>query len=285
MILRNILPSAHLQDYVRKHQVIRFLFGPEQNIPPKVYSPRPEICLVFYIRDLQQVSYAGDPTQLSHPRCTLIGQHTVVTNRFTGRDFWALQIVLQPSALYRLTGIPTYELTNTFLDAEAVWGKEIREAHEEMANSEDVDAIIRIAERFFEKIIRQAAEKTHKIDQVSTLILNQNQPVSIDELANQTCLSTRQFFRKFNERMGIGPKLFDRIVRFEKAFFMKNSNPALDWLTIALACGYYDYQHLAKDYKDFTNFSPSGFYEIDTKSPERTFGVSEVQKLDPGIST
>lgn len=284
MILRNILPSAHLQDYVRKHQVIRFLFGPEQNIPHKVYSPRPEICLVFYIRDLQQVSYAADPTQLSHPRCTLIGQHTVVTNRFTGRDFWALQIVLQPSALYRLTGIPTYELTNTFLDAEAVWGKQIREAYEKMANSDDVDTIIRIAEGFFEKIINQSRDKSHKIDGVSTLILNQNKPVSIDELASQTCLSSRQFFRKFNERMGIGPKLFDRIVRFEKAFFMKNSNPDLDWLTIALACGYYDYQHLAKDYKYFTNFSPSGFYEIDTKSPERIFGVSEVQKLDPGIS-
>lgn len=278
------MPSAHLREYVRKHQVIRFLFGPEQNIPHKVYSPRPEICLVFYIRDLQQVSYATDQKQLSHPRCTLIGQHTVVTNRFTGRDFWALQIVLQPSALYRLTGIPTYELTNTFLDAEAVWGKQIREAHEEMANSDDVETIIRIAEAFFEKIIRQAGENSHKIDGVSTLILNQNKPVSIDELASQTCLSSRQFFRKFNERMGIGPKLFDRIVRFEKAFFMKNANPDLDWLTIALACGYYDYQHLAKDYKYFTNFSPSRFYEIDTKSPERTFGVSEVQKLDPGIS-
>jgi transcriptional regulator GlxA family with amidase domain len=100
--------------------------------------------------------------------------------------------------------------------------------------------------------------------------------LSIDKLANLACLSSRQFYRKFNERVGIGPKVFDKVVRFEKAFFMKNANPNLDWLTIALACGYYDYQHLSKDYKYFTNMSPTLFYELDTKAPERTFGIVEV---------
>jgi AraC-like DNA-binding protein len=281
MILRDFLPSHHLREYVRKHQIIRFEFGAKAIIPAKVYCPRPEICLVFRLRDPQKVSYPSKTDMLLHPSCTIIGQHTVVSNRFTGNDFWILQIVLQPTALFRLTGIPSYEITNTFIDAEAVWGKEIRSIHEQMCNTEGIEEVISIAEAFLHSVITRSNRGLKGIDKVSSVILNQNNPISIDKLASDACLSNRQFQRRFTESIGIGPKLFDKVVRFEKAFFMKNANPTLDWLSIALACGYYDYQHLVKEYKFFTNMTPTGFYELDTKAPERTFGVVELkQKLN-----
>lgn len=276
MILRDVLPNPALQEYVRKHQIIRFVFGANDVLPFKAYSPRPEHCLIFLLRDKLNVSYLDSDKLLIHPKCTINGQHTIVTNRYVPRDFWSLQIVLQPGALFRLTGIPSYELTNTFIDAEAVWGRDIREAHEQMSNTDDVDKSILIAEAFLEKIIRKSKRDLHGIDRVSQLILGQNKVISIDNLANQACLSPRQFHRKFSERMGVNPKVYDRIVRFEKAFRMKNACPDLDWLTIALHTGYYDYQHLVKDYKDFTKLTPAGFYETDTKAPERIFGGREV---------
>jgi AraC-like DNA-binding protein len=276
MILRDVAPSPSLQEYVRKHQIIRFVFDADVILPIKAYSPRPEHCLVFYLRDLQNVAYFDSTFIAKHPKCTINGQHTLVTNRYIARDFWALQIVLQPGALYRLTGIPSYELTNTYIDAEAIWNPDISQIHDQMANCEDVDETIKIAELFLEKIINKSKIQSHSIDKVSKLILNQNNPQNIENLADQSCLSIRQFSRKFNERIGISPKTFDRITRFEKAFRMKNANPNLDWLSIAIACGYYDYQHLVKDYKDFTNLTPNAFYELDTKAPERGFGNKEV---------
>ncbi|WP_373524192.1 helix-turn-helix domain-containing protein [Aquiflexum sp.] len=279
MILRDYLPSPHLHEYVRKHQIIKFEFGAGGIIPCKVYCPRPETCLVFRLRNAQKVSYPSNPEILTHPNCTIIGQHTVVTNRYTGSDFWILQIVLQPSALFRLTGIPAYEITNTFIDAEAIWGKEIRLIHEQMCNTEGIEELIQIIEAFLEKVIFRSKYSLQGIDKVSFVILNQNRALSMDQLASDACLSNRQFQRRFTERTGIGPKLFDKVVRFEKAFFMKNAYPHLDWLSIALACGYYDYQHLVKDYKYFTNMTPTGFYELDTKAPERTFGVVELQQV------
>jgi AraC-like DNA-binding protein len=276
MILKDIFPSPSLQEYVRKHQIIRFEFGAEVNLPIKAYSPRPEHCLVFYLRDLLNISYPSSNIFDKHPKCTLIGQHTMLTNRHVARDFWALQIVLQPGALYRLTGIPTYELTNSFIDAEIIWKNEIRSIHDQMCNTDDIYQTIKIAEVFLENIISRKKSYLHSIDKVSTIILNQNKPISIEYLAHEACLSLRQFNRKFNERIGINPKHFDRITRFDKAFRMKNAIPELDWLYIALSCGYYDYQHLAKDYNEFTKMNPTAFYEIDTKAPERGFGNKEI---------
>jgi len=283
MILQDFLPSPSLRDFVRKHQVIRFQFCPTDIIPAKVYAPRPETCLVFYLRDLQDVVYLDSDRLALHPRCTLTGQHTVVTKRCIGRDFWAVQIVLQPSALYLLTGIPVSEITNKVIDAEAIWGSEIRATHEQMSNSNSIEEAICLAERFLERAINKARSPISGIDRISGLILNSTVGMSVDRLASEACLSSRQFHRKFTERIGIGPKLFDKVVRFEKAFFMKNANPQLDWLSIALACGYYDYQHLAKDYKYFTGMSPTGFYELDMQAPERAFGVVEVKKDLQGV--
>lgn len=278
MILKDFLPSPHLREYFRLYQSIRFKFGDLDVIPHKVYCPRPEICLGFYLRDLQHVGYENQKDVLQFPKTVISGQHTVLTKKYTGNDFWLLQIVLQPSAFFRLTAIPTYELTNQFIDAEAIWGNEIRETRERMSQKEDVSDVIMIVEQFLERIVRNSKQDFHRIDSLGIAILKQPGPISIDRLASDACLSPRQFHRKFSERTGIGPKLFDKVVRFERAFFMKNAHPHLDWLTIALACGYYDYQHLAKDYKYFTNMTPTGFYELDTKAPERTFGVVEVRQ-------
>jgi transcriptional regulator GlxA family with amidase domain len=72
--------------------------------------------------------------------------------------------------------------------------------------------------------------------------------------------------------MGVSPKYFLKVFRFENAFRMKNINPKLDWLSIALNCGFYDHQHLVKDYKELSGFSPNQFHEIDANGPDRVFG-------------
>lgn len=81
--------------------------------------------------------------------------------------------------------------------------------------------------------------------------------------------------RQFKERTGVNPKLYERIIRFDKAFRVKNSQPRFDWLRIAVECGYHDYQHLSKAYKDFTGLTPTGFHALEEKAPERLFGLSE----------
>jgi transcriptional regulator GlxA family with amidase domain len=94
-------------------------------------------------------------------------------------------------------------------------------------------------------------------------------------VADQSCLSVRQFIRKFEERVGVSATTFQRIVRFDRAYRLKNNRPEQDWLFIALATGYCDYQHLAKDFKEFTTLTPRAFYAVEQTSPERRFGLHE----------
>ncbi len=276
MILKDVSPSPMLKEYCIKHQIIRFEFGLEAILPVKAYWPRPEQYIIFYFRDLMNISALYSANQEKHPKCAIMGQYTNVVNKYVSNDFWCIQTALQPGALYRLTGIPCYELNNTFIDAEAIWNPEIRQVHEQISNCNNIDESIKILEIFLEKIIRKTKYDLLGVDKVGQIILTSNQPHSIDYLANQSCLSIRQFHRKFTERNGISPKSFDRINRFDRAVRMKNRFPELDWLSIAINCGYYDYQHLAKDFIDFTTMPPKAFYELDNRAPERIFGNKEI---------
>lgn len=56
---------------------------------------------------------------------------------------------------------------------------------------------------------------------------------------------------------------------------LKNAQPSPDWLTVAIKTGYYDHQHLAHDFKKFTQLTPNTFIDTDKKSPERVFGITE----------
>lgn len=156
-----------------------------------------------------------------------------------------------------------------------IWGKEIRLICEQLNNIDALDEMLKIIETFLENLVEKISRPSHPIDKVSQLILFREDCISLDWLAGQSCLSVRQFIRKFEERVGISARMFSRIIRFDRAFRMKNNHPDLDWLYIALACGYYDYQHLVRDYKEFTNLTPPSFFEREKKSPERTFGLHE----------
>ncbi|MDQ4139081.1 MAG: AraC family transcriptional regulator, partial [Bacteroidota bacterium] len=115
--MRDFLPSPAVREFVRWYRIVHFEFDKMATIPAKVYPPKPEDILHFFLRD----SYAFERINIEKEYLspiTVIGQRTFVTKQFNGNDFLNFQIVFQPTALYRLTGIPAYDLTNKFINAE-----------------------------------------------------------------------------------------------------------------------------------------------------------------------
>lgn len=275
MLLKDFLPCPEVREFVRLYRIVHFLFDRDTITPTKAYPPRPEQCLAFYPRDAEHVDYSMSGKKVSDLRVAITGQQLEVSNRKVGNDFLILQVVFQPAGLYRMTGIPSFELTNQYFDAEVIFGNEVNLVNEQLYHASSYDVMLSIADRFLVKHIRrQRTKECHGIDHVSDLMLHHYQQ-SLDWYADQSCLSVKQFERKFKERCGVTPKLFARITRFDRAFRLKNANPDLDWLSIALQCGYNDYQHLVRDFKEFTGVTPVEFYRIESKAPERQFGLNE----------
>lgn len=275
MILKDFIPAPDVRQFVQLFRIVHLEFSREDAIPCKAYPPRPEQCLAFYPYDRETVQYASSNRTVSNLPVVLYGQFTEVTNRIIGNRFLVFQIVFLPGAIYQLTGIPSNELVNEYLDASLVFGNEVHHINEQFFEAPDYAAMIAIGNQFVRTLTAKSSKLIQPIDAIWLTILQKDKPYTIDWIAKQACYSVRQLERKFIERTGLSPKLFMRVIRFDHAFRQKNSHPEMEWLRIAMECDYHDYQHLAKDYKDFTGLSPTKFHLIEEQAPERKFGLNE----------
>ena len=276
MLLNEIKPSLFLTDFIRLYRIIDFQFTGTVIIPPKNYSPRPEQCLQFYPKDSETVKHLDSDSCVSNKRVTCIGQHTKSLQRYVGKKFLSFQVLFQPGAFYRITGVGMHELANTYLDAEDIFGSCVRVVNEELFAATSYTQMIQIVETFLNTIVRKVKGREHPTDITGRMMFQQNEQYSLDSFLKSSCLCHRQFDRIFKERVGIPPKQFLQIIRFDRAFRIKTRYTDQDWLSIAIHCGYHDYQHLVKDYIEFTGYSPKQFFEIDNQAPERAFGDVEI---------
>lgn len=81
----------------------------------------------------------------------------------------------------------------------------------------------------------------------------------VSAMATASGLSTRQFERRFLAQVGVPPKLYARIIRFNAALDDKLRWPSRAWSRVASDQDYYDQMHLVHDCRAFTGESPSRF--------------------------
>lgn len=81
--------------------------------------------------------------------------------------------------------------------------------------------------------------------------------ISINQLAEETGYSARYIRKKFEDNIGISPKLFSQIVRFQYSLFMLIKNNKYSISDIINENGYYDQAHLINEFKKFGYLSPN----------------------------
>ncbi|MDH7459811.1 hypothetical protein QEG73_00935 [Chitinophagaceae bacterium 26-R-25] len=284
MLLQDFLPGLTLREFVQCYRIVHFEFDkPNENFI-KAYPPKPEVCLHFTLRGYIKNELADDGTHGFLFPVTLAGQQTGVTYRYNSSSLLNVQIVFQPSALFRLTGIPAFAFTNQYLDAQHVF-PHIRLVWEELQQAATYHQLLSIAERFVISLVNDPTKEPHPLDAAANWMIKKGGNVSRDQMAKASCICTKQFERKFYERAGVHPKIYARIIRFNTAFNTKNANPGWDWLRIAIAYHYCDYQHLVKDYKGFTGLHPRAFHLLEKSAPECKLGLDQPLYRDRFKST
>lgn len=269
MLYKYISPNPALQEFVKNYLIAHFTFDRDQDIPFKPYSPKPEQTITFLPKGKLTIGNPLTEEMIIVPSVSICGQQVSRYNFYLSTEYLMLRVHFHPGALYRLLGIPLSQFTDCWFDAESVINHEIRNVNERLANCPDYAQMITVIEGYLINKIKKLKADVHQLDQVASCIFTDPSRFSLDWLAKQSCLCPRQFGRKFNERMGVGPKLYSRVVRFYKAYQYKQIHPQDDWLSIALLFGYADYQHMVKDFKEFAHVTPNLWINQDNQSPER----------------
>jgi AraC-like DNA-binding protein len=82
----------------------------------------------------------------------------------------------------------------------------------------------------------------------------------VSEVTERLGLSPKRFIDLFREAVGLTPKLFCRIQRFQRVLHLiEREEDPIEWADIATACGYYDQAHLIHDFQTFSGFTPGAY--------------------------
>ena len=93
---------------------------------------------------------------------------------------------------------------------------------------------------------------------VANRFLSKRGALNLDEAAASAGLSIRQFERRFAAQVGLPPKRYARIVRFNAALEAKAIAPGRKWTDIAYELGYFDQMHMIRDFESFAGETPTG---------------------------
>ena len=196
-------------------------------------------------------SRQGDRWQ-TQPRCFFAGQITGPLLVRSAGPAKILGVRFRPYAARRLFGTPMYEVTGAThgiddlcpaLSLELETAMSLRTTAGQIAAIES--ALVRQAGVESDELVARSVES----------IIRSGGTSDLGRLASDLGCSLRQLERRFLDNVGILPKLFARIQRFQRVFHAMEGGRR--WVDAAVECGYYDQAHLIRDFKDFSGETPT----------------------------
>jgi AraC-like DNA-binding protein len=213
--------------------------------------------IVFEFGDPTDVLDHGEQAPRRSPRVVVVGPQTYprVEMHLLG-TLESFAIMFQPDGLHRLFSIPMHELADRDYEAHSVLGSYISRLREILGNSESFQERVDLINQ---SLLRHALQ-SRSSDGISAAANQMMLPggrTGISAFANLSGLGLRQFQRRFVQRVGIPPKLFARIARFEAALENKARFAARSWTDVAHDFGYFDQMHMVHDFAEFTGKTPT----------------------------
>jgi AraC-like DNA-binding protein len=214
-----------------------------------------ESCIAFEFGDPMIMDYPNGQTKFC-PRIACFGPTTAppLTFRFRGHTI-NFAIFLRPLALKQLFRIDPGVVVNRDFEGSSVFGHGVQELWLKLAERSTFLERVRVAEEYLLPFALHALVRT-PIMLSAQHIIRRMGATRIDEVANHTALSLRQFERRFADEIGLRPKLFARITRFQIALDVKRVAPHRSWLSVAHQLGYFDQMHMIRDFQSLGGGSP-----------------------------
>jgi AraC-like DNA-binding protein len=151
--------------------------------------------------------------------------------------------------------------TNRETSLEDIWGTPTRTLRDQLRDRSTPTQKFHALESFLLQRLRTTRKPTpHPIIPFSLEALHTAPGIAtVTELSRTTGLSPRRLSQLFREHIGVPPKLYARILRFQQAVQQLHTGSEVPWSELALSCGYYDQAHFANDFRAFSGLTPTAY--------------------------
>jgi AraC-like DNA-binding protein len=253
MEVRRVLPDPSLRHVVRSFGERRAVMGGCAVI--RAIPARPHQILSIYLAEPFRVRVGDGPLSLA-PEAVVVGPQTNFHTQISmSGAVHVFNILFQPTGFHRLIDVDMAALVNLGIDCTDVIGARASALVDGVCLAADFSARVAAAERWIAGMLDQA-EPADAIGHASRLLVATRGQARIDALVARSGLSARQFQRCFVRQVGLPPKLYARMVRFESALALHRNAPSKPWTEIVHQTGYFDQAHFIRDSRALAGAAP-----------------------------
>jgi len=234
--------------------------GPQTHTKERLL-PNGEPTIVFSLRDDPIRIYDGE-----EPRRPSYYGHAILsgarTNYFvidTTPQDRVFGIQFQPGGAFPFFRMPACETENRAVDLECLWPRTAEELRERLLAASTIDAMFLLAERYLLALLVKPRELHPAVRFARRQFCQRPHEISVGSVLAQVGISQRRFIEVFHEQVGLTPKAFCRVRRFQRLLEMIHGDREVDWIEVALECGYYDQAHFIHDFRDFSGLKPTQY--------------------------
>jgi AraC-like DNA-binding protein len=194
---------------------------------------------------------AGSPIVLG-----LRSQHSVIE---TAAIASVIGVLFQPDGACALLAPPADDFYNRAVPLDLLWGTRAGELRDTLREAPTPAAKLRLLAAELERrlparsdphaAVRQALAEFRRVPHLRRVL----------EVTKDTGLSRRRFAQLFREQIGMTPKLYCRLSRFQQVVRQIASGRPVDWADVSLAGGYCDQAHMANEFREFAGISPGAW--------------------------
>lgn len=250
--MKIIRPKKELRRYVRYYWVLE--------------SDKPFSVLTFPIGCPQMIFHRRTPLfipELSsrQDRFTISGQVNFPAHIASGGDTEMVVAVFYPHTIGMFIDTPPSAFYNQEISGYDIGNKQLNQLADRIFDCADSETAISLIEQWL--IARIIPSLNIKRIGASLAALLRSPSTSVENLAGIACLGKKQYVRLFREYVGMNPKEYGRIVRFQRALRMMQLG-SRDYAGIAYANGYSDQSHFIRDFRQFSGMTPKQLTEYQT---------------------
>ncbi|MBT1685455.1 helix-turn-helix domain-containing protein [Dawidia soli] len=280
MHFQQIPPPDYLKPYVRYYWTLE---NHDRGDQLKTFSAIADGCPGLIFQQLSGTNFY-DKDEKKLPACFLYGQTTGHRELYTPQQFRQIGVYFQPHALRTVFGIDAGALTDSCTDLGGLSRPEPFNLPERLLGARSLQEQIDVLSQYlFHLIQRNNLRIDARTQQIASYIAGARGDVSLPLLQRDLGISERSLERRFREHIGVSPKLFARIGRFQAALDCLRGGQYDKLSDIAFEHGYADQSHFIRTFREFAGCSPLQFHqqsnELIENFPERT-GTKDARRKE-----
>jgi AraC-like DNA-binding protein len=246
--------------------------GPPPGHPAERILPQLAPQLLINLGDDTISAYEDDPARRRVVRGPAVGGvHVEPFVIATAQQATTMGVAFLPGRAGPLLGVPLGELQGRHEPLEALWGpREASRLRDRLHEAGTPGARFALLERaLLGRLLRH--DRPAGPSPAVALALEELGRVPrgrpIAELADRAVVSHRHLIRLFRDEVGLAPKQFARLRRFQAVLARVGRGRPVDWAAVALACGYADQSHLIRDFRAFAGLGPTAYHALRGDEP------------------